>query len=214
MGEFLSNLFSNLLLIFVLFCVLPSILVLIAGYFALRNVDQFFSPDITTLYEQYDKLRTANPKAHPETLVRKIIRRQAMKAGIVGAITGMGGFLTLPVALPVDIIMSMRIQAGIVGFIAAAYGVNEVSQTESRLRSYLVMTGGMRATQSTFNMVMRMVLRFIPKFFTKLIPFIGAIIGYTLNYAMARATADVALRWYADKARKLQAAGQSPHSAQ
>lgn len=204
MGEFISTLLQNLLLIFVLFCVLPSILVLIAGFFAVRSITRSFTTDAGQLRNDYDKLAAKNPNAPPQVLVNRLLRRQAVKCGLVGAVTGMGGFLTFPIALPVDVVLSLRLQASMVNFIAHAYGVEDVGQTERRARTYLVMTGGLRATQSSFNFIMRILIRLMGKSFAKLIPFLGALVGYILNYAAARATAETALRWYADKARKQQ----------
>jgi uncharacterized protein (DUF697 family) len=202
MADVINTLLHNLLLIVVVLCVVPMALTAVVGWLALRQLQRFFSADAGDMNAQFERLRARHPDARNIDLVHKVVRQQSMKCGLVGALTGLGGFLTLPIALPIDILLSMRIQAAMVQFIASAYGQHEVGQPELRLRSYLVMTGSVRASQSTFRFVMRVILRLMGKSFAKLVPFIGAIVGYVINYSIARATGNVALRWYAEKARK------------
>src|SRR5260221_11977273 len=102
--------------------------------------------------------RGTNPQASTDALVGKIIRRQALKCGIVGAITGLGGFITLPVALPVDILVSMRLQATMVQFIALLYEHGAPNTEELKLQTYMVMTGGVKLTETTFEVIMKFAL--------------------------------------------------------
>jgi uncharacterized protein (DUF697 family) len=210
MADVINTLLHNLVLVFLVLCVVPLTLTAVVGWLALRQLQSFFSADADDMNAQFERLRVKHPDARNIDLVHKVIRQQSMKCGLVGALTGLGGFLTLPIALPIDIFLSMRIQAAMVQFIASAYGQGEVGGTELRLRSYLVMTGSVRASQSTFRFVMRVALRLLGKSFAKLVPFIGAMVGYVINYSIARATGNVAMRWYADKARKQLAQAHQP----
>jgi uncharacterized protein (DUF697 family) len=194
---------NTLLILIALVCVLPLILALIAGFFLIRfgqrQFGQFVSADITALQQRYDQLRTQNPNAPKEQLVDQIIRRQAFRCGVVGAITGLGGLVTLPIALPIDVLLSLRIQATMVDFIAHVYGHDRVSDVEGRIRTHLIMTGSSRATEATSQMVLRFALRLVGKSLSKLIPFISAAISFAVNYTFAIGIGRVAARWYSSQ---------------
>lgn len=53
--------------------------------------------------EYVEKLRSQNPGISDEALAQKIVSRKSAKNGLVGAATGLGGLITLPVAVPVDL---------------------------------------------------------------------------------------------------------------
>lgn len=203
MGDFLSNLSSNLLLIVVLFCVVPSLLLAIAAFFVWKRLEHFATPDVSEMQQQFAELRAARPTATDEELIRKVINRQARKCGIVGAVTSLGGFFTLPIALPADILISLRIQAAMVEFIAEQYGQHDISEAEVRMRTALVVAGGRGVTERTTAYLMRFMLRYMGKTFAKLVPFVGAIIGFVVNYAIALATANAAIRWYSRGPRQV-----------
>src|SRR5437667_8577310 len=97
-------------ILIVLACSFVGLLVLgiIVVLFAFRWLQRLVTPDISAMQRKLDALRAANPTLTNEGLIGTIIRQQAFKCGLIGAITGLGGFITLPIALPVDILMSMR----------------------------------------------------------------------------------------------------------
>jgi hypothetical protein len=197
-----SNFLSNLLLFLFVFFVVVIILAVVAAYLVIRQLRRFTSPDTAEMRRKLEELRRANPGATKETLIRKIIQQQAIKCGVVGAITGVGGFITLPVALPVDILVSMRIQATMVQFIAMVYsGEAAASADDLKLQTYLVMSGGVEVTETTFNVVMRFVVRIIGESLSILVPVIGLVVGFAVNYALAQATGNIAMRWYASRAQ-------------
>jgi hypothetical protein len=200
-GKSMDNSFlSNLLLIIVAFIVVMIVVAVVAVYLVIRQLRRFTSPDIAQMRQKLEELRIANPGASRESLIRKIIQQQAMKCGVVGAITGLGGFITLPVALPVDILVSMRIQATMVQFIALMYeGEASASADNLKLQTYLVMSGGVEVTETTFNVVMRFVLRIIGESLSILVPVIGLVVGFAVNYVIAQATGNIAMRWYATR---------------
>jgi uncharacterized protein (DUF697 family) len=194
---------NTLLVLLALVCLLPIIIALILGFFLVRfgrrQFDQFFSADISGLQARYDQLKAQNPNATREQLVNRIIQRQAFRCGVVGAITGLGGLITLPIALPIDVLLSLRIQATMVDFIAHVYGHDRVSDMEARVRTQLVMSGSGRATEATTQMILRFALRLVGKSLSKLIPFISAGISFAVNYAIVRAMGEVAERWYSGR---------------
>ncbi len=189
-----------LLLIFSLaFCGVTFLLVVLAVIVAIRQLQRFTAPNIDNMRRKLAQLRAANPGATDQALIQTIIRQQSFKCGIVGAITGIGGFFTLPVALPVDILVSMRLQATMVQFIALVYGQVSPDNQDLKLQTYLVMSGGVEVAENTFDIIMRIIARILGYTLGDLIPFIGAGVGFAVNYFMAQAVGNVALRWYSSR---------------
>lgn len=197
----MNNTLLNILL--VLSCSLMAfiILLVLVAVFAFRWLERITTPNVDTLKRKFGVLRAANPTLSDEVLIRKIIQQHSFKCGVIGAITGIGGFVTLPIALPVDILMSMRIQNAMVQFIAQVYSPREPSANELRLQSVLVMSGGVRLTQTTTGLIMRGVVRVLGESLSIIIPVIGSIIGFLVNYSIAQATGTIAMRWYSTNRR-------------
>lgn len=196
-----DNLGSLLLAGVILLCVLPIVIVAVVGFFVLRTgqdrLNEVLNPDVSRLQARYKKLKAENPTASDEVLIGKIIQGQALRCGLVGAITGFGGFFTLPIALPVDIIASLYLQAGLVNFIAAHYSQGQERELEQHIRSYLVVSGGGQVTQTASRAIIGFLIRVIGKSLSKLVPVFSAAISFVVNYLIAQAMGRVALRWYA-----------------
>src|SRR5258708_35216708 len=195
----MNNTTQNILL--VLACSFIGLLALgiILVVFAFGWLQRLVTPDISAMQRTLEGLRAANPSLSNEALIGTIIRQQSFKCGVIGAITGLGGFITLPVALPIDILMSMRIQSAMVQFIALVYNQNETSADELRLQTTLVMSGGVELTETTTTLIMRGVVRLLGESLSIAIPAIGSIVGFLVNYGLAQATGNLAMRWYAAK---------------
>jgi hypothetical protein len=197
----IENLGDTLLLLFGLICVLPLVITLIAAFVLWRTgqrwIERALDPDVERLSERFAALRSAEPDAPDQRLIGRIIHRQALRCGVVGAVTGLGGFYTLPIALPIDIALSLRIQAGMVGFIAAHYNHAAQTPVETRVRDALIMTGSSQAAERATGYLVSFAVRVMGKSLSKLVPFIGAAIGFAVNYAIARAMGWAAVRWYA-----------------
>src|SRR5262245_47570871 len=108
MDNSLGNLLLIALVIWVLIALLFVVFLVAVAFFALRWLQRYIAPDIADMNKKLAALRAANPGVSTDVLVRRIVRQQALKAGIVGAITGIGGFVTLPITLPIDLIASLR----------------------------------------------------------------------------------------------------------
>jgi len=192
-----------LLLMFGLLCVLPlltfALLACVIYRAGMQRVEGWFEPDVAQLQQRMNNLRAQHPNSTTEQLVNKMIHRQAFRAGIVGAITGIGGFWILPLALPLDLALSFRIQAALVNFIAYLYGETDPNQINSRVRAALVMTGSSRVTRTTTNLLTRLAVRVAGKSFAKVIPFFGAIISFAVNYVIVQVMGRAAARWYAQQ---------------
>lgn len=187
---------------FILLCALPFIIVLVVAFFAFRYgrkpLDDLLNPDTERLHKQLAEMRAAQPNAPTEQLIGRIIQRQALRSGLIGAITGLGGFFTLPIALPIDVLLSLRLQAALVNFIAHTYGHTN-DDVEAQLRNQLIMAGGSRVTQSATGAVTGFLVRVIGKSFSKLVPFLGAALSFGVNYAFTQGVGRVTQRVYASR---------------
>lgn len=181
--------------------VLPVVVLLVLGLVAVvfgkRWVARFVEPDPEELTQAFAAAKTANPNAANRELIEPVVRKQALKCGIAGAITGFGGFVTLPLTLPIDMLLTARYQANMVSFIARAYGFE--SSVENRAATYAVMTGSTHLSRMTGAIVRKYAPQVLGKSLSKLIPVLGAAISFGVNYALARSMARAASSWYENK---------------
>lgn len=182
-------------------CILPIVSLAVMGvvifWFGRKWLEGLTAPDIQNLMASYQAEVTRNPQVNRQQLIYKVINQQAFKCGVVGFITGLGGFFTLPIALPIDLALSTQFQAVMINFIAHLYG--SPNDRETRLATWMIMTGSGEVSQMSVKFIMRFIVRIIGKSFSKFIPFVGAIISFGVNYALAQSTGRLALRWYTAK---------------
>jgi uncharacterized protein (DUF697 family) len=196
----MDDLGQYLLIALGLLCVLPLVTIAVLIFIVYRagqqRLEAWLAPDVTKLQQQFDDLRVRHPDATQDELVARIIHGQAVRCGIVGAVTSVGGLITLPVALPIDIVLSFRIQAALINFIAHLYNGDNPENAGATVRGYLVMTGSSRVTQTSTRFLTGLAVRVIGKSFAKLVPLVGAVIGFGVNYAIVQAMGRGAARWY------------------
>lgn len=191
---------QDVLLWMALCCVVPSLVVVAVSVYALYTgnkwLNQAVAPDTSQMQRDFEKLRAKHPKESTDELVRRIVGRQALRCGIIGAVTSVGGFFTIPIALPIDMVTTLRIQNAMVHFIAFAYGVKP-NAVESQAINALVVSGGRQATEYMTRRIMAGITwRVAGKSFAKLIPLIGAFLGFAINYGMARTAGFAAAEVY------------------
>ncbi len=200
-----ENLGQWLQWIFLLGCVLPIVVTIIlaglAFYFGRQWVEDFIEPDLPKLQDKMKALKAKNPDINDDKLIAKVVNQQALKCGVVGAITGFGGFVTLPITLPVDLLLTARYQATMVSFIAQVHGFEE--SVENKAATYAVITGSTELSKATTVLVQKYAPRVLSKSFSKLIPVLGALIAFVVNYVMARSMAKAATVWYRSNAREV-----------
>ncbi|MCA9916053.1 MAG: hypothetical protein KC496_22010 [Anaerolineae bacterium] len=200
----MEQFWQNLQLIILLGCVLPGIvlavLTVLIFWFGRRWVANFVEPDAEKMQQRLQAMQAKNPRAQRNDLVRQVMREEAFKCGIVGAVTGFGGFVTLPITLPIDLLLTARYQASMVSFIAQAYGYEK--SLENRAATYAVMTGSTQVSRTTLSLIRRYLPRIVAESFAKFIPVLGALISFVVNYALARSLGNVAVRWYEHKPRQ------------
>ena len=176
------------------------VLAVLAWYFGKKWVSSFIEPDLPKLHEELQDLRERYPQRSDDEHVKVIVQKQAIKCGVVGAVTGFGGFLTLPITIPIDLLFTARYQAAMVSFIAQVNGYEK--SVENRAATYAVLTGSTKLSKLSTALVARYAPRVLGKTFSKLIPVIGALVGFGVNYLMCASTARVANRWYASQTRE------------
>lgn len=176
--------------------------------------------------EYVNQLKRLNPGIDNETLVKKIISRRSLKAGGIGALSGVGGIITMPVSMPTDLCQTFRVQALMVLAIAYIYGWN-IHNEDSATDILLVMGGstginilknsGIKigqefAKKGVKQYITREVMKKINRIlsrkiitkageksltsFTKMIPLVGAPIGGTINYIGTRGIGKTAHAFY------------------
>ena len=194
---------------------------------ALESVMDFvLSTDCVTIESYVDKLRSQNPGITSDALAKKILSRKSMKNGLVGAVTGLGGMITLPVTIPTDLICSWRIQASMAFSIAYAYGHTK-DTTDLRTDLYLILAGdsskevlkrlGIETTKGVTKKlvdkyitreVMVKIWKYIPQkiitkageksatSFMKMVPVVGAPVGFVFDWGATQAVGRVAMSYY------------------
>lgn len=158
-----------------------------------RALNEASSPGVAKLAAQYTQDQTRRPEASTEQLLGQVIHQQALRCAGIGLATGLAGIFALPIAVPIDLYASLRLQATLVHFIASQYGQRADTDQAVRVRSYLVMTGSRTATE----WLTKLVLTLLGKSFAKTIPILGALISAVVNYAIAQMVGRAALAWYA-----------------
>ncbi len=176
--------------------------------------------------EYLKQLKSFNPGISTENLAKKIVRRKSIKSGFVGAVTGVGGLLTLPVSVPADLALSWKIQIFIALSIAHIYGHN-INTVDIKTDIYLILAGdsakealkrlgievskGMtkKAVEKYITReILKKIWKVVPQkiitkageksltSFIKMVPLVGAPIGFAFDWGAARAVGNMAIKYY------------------
>jgi hypothetical protein len=192
-------------------CVLPTLILIVASAWVIRNGQRYLTPDTVDLHQQFEHMKAQNPQASPEMLVNKIIHRQAIRSGLIGAITSVGGLPFLPFGMTIDLYATARIQNATLHFIAWALnpqGANANTPILSLGQTLKLGEGGQvdqyvsNQTQALgLGLSRRLIEMITEKAFAKLIPGLGLVIGFIVNYAITRGISQLAVRWYMGRLR-------------
>lgn len=154
------------------------------------------------------------------------MNRKSVKNGFIGAITGLGGVITLPVAIPSDLICTWRIQASMAFSIAYAYGHTK-DTTDLKMDLYLILAGDSAkealkrvGIEVSKNVTKKAVQKYITRdvmvkiwkvvgqkiitkageksllSFTKMVPLVGAPVGFTFDWVATQAVGRFAISFY------------------
>jgi len=96
--------------------------------------------DSKKIKKYVDKLREQNKGLSNEELAQKVVNREAIMCGIAGAITGIGGFLTMPITVPIDVYCSLKTQAFMAYCVSYIYGSAD-NTVDMKRDIYLIIAG-------------------------------------------------------------------------
>jgi hypothetical protein len=197
---------NTILISLALCCVLPTVVLIGLSVWLVQRGSTWLTPDEDKLRAEFEGIRAKQPNTPPEKLVQQMIQAQALKAGIAGAITSVGGLPFLPIGLVVDLVTSYRIQSTMLHFIGWSYSSGATSRSEKvlalpeaiRLRGEgvgrnLLLEGGQAAAQMAQRRIMLIVAE---KAAAKLVPVLGLVVGFAVNYLTTRAIGQAAAMWY------------------
>ena len=188
-----------------------------------RALRQVLSVDRQAVKEHVAQLRAARPDASTHELATGVVSRRALKAGGIGALTGLGGLITLPVAIPADLVGTWRVQTVMLAVIA------EIYEAEFEFDDFFLVLGGSAVTEAmkqfgvaagkdvtkrmiekhvtreTMKQINRVVSRQIltkagaksATSFMKMVPLVGAPVGFAFDWTATRAFGAAAIRYYA-----------------
>ncbi|MEO1133439.1 MAG: EcsC family protein, partial [Cyanobacteria bacterium J06639_1] len=184
-----------------------------------EGVIQSSKPSVQSYVNQMSE---RHPQLTKDELAKRIVSRKSLKNGLVGAVTGVGGLITLPVTVPANIAGTWRVQIIMAMAIARLYEC-EVDKTDI----YLILAGnsaketlkrlgvevGKHVTRKAVNRyITREVMKKIWALmgrkiitkagekslvsFTKMILLIGAPIGFGFDWTATQAVGRTAIRYY------------------
>ena len=198
-----------------------------------RFLDKLFDAVIKTdpqkVKAYVDKLRSQNPDISEEELARKVMNRKAFKNGLIGAITGLGGLITLPVTVPANLATTWRVQATMACAIAYIYG-QTLDSADLKTDMYIIIAGdsakealkrvGIETSKAVTKRavekyvtgeVMKKIWAIVGRkivtkageksltSFMKMVPLVGAPVGFVFDWTATRVVGETALRYYSGK---------------
>lgn len=192
-------------------------------------VDFVIKTDPKQVTSYVDKLRAQNPGITDDALARKIMSRQALKNGFIGAIAGVGGLITLPVTIPAALAATWRMQAVMAVAISYVYGHN-LDTTDLKTDIYIIIAGdsakealkrfGIEITKAvtkktidkyvTREVMMKIWAVIGQKIVTiageksltslvKMVPLVGAPVGFVFDWTATRTVGEFAIKYYSGK---------------
>jgi hypothetical protein len=187
-----------------------------------RALRQVLNVDSQAVRDHVARLRAANPHAGADELAAGVVSRRALKAGGIGAITGLGGLVTLPVTIPANLLGTWRVQTTMLAIIA------EIYDAEFEIDDFFLVLGGTAVTEAmkqlginagkdvTKRMVQKHVTRETMKHINrvvsraiitkagtksatsvmKMVPLVGAPVGFAFDWTATRAFGKAGILYY------------------
>ncbi len=191
-----------------------------------KVINWMIDKSTSNIIHYIDKLRDQNARLSNDELAKKVVNRKAFKNGLIGAISGVGGLITLPVSVPVDLGFSWKIQICMTIAIAHIYG-HTADTTDLKTDIYIVLAGdsakealkrfGIETTKSVTKKAIEKYItrdvmvkiwkvvgqKIITKAgqksltsFTRMVPLIGAPIGFLFDFISAKVVGKIAINYY------------------
>ncbi len=165
--------------------------------------------------------------SNPRKAAKKMCDAQIAKCGTSGFLSGLGGLITLPVAVPANLASVIYVQLRMIAAVAQIGGFNP-SDDEVRTMAYVCLLGnagtevikkvginiGEKITINAIKKIpgaalrkinQKVAFRLVTKFgekgavnFVKLVPIAGGIIGGTIDIAATKTIANVSIKLFID----------------
>lgn len=189
-------------------------------------MDYVISTDSVSIENYVNKLYEQNPGISSDELAQKVLNRKSIKNGLIGAVTGLGGLITLPVSIPSDLVCSWRIQASMAFSISYIYGHTKDTK-DLKTDLYLILAGDSGkevlkrfGIEISKNITKKAVDRYITRdimvkiwrvvgrkiitkageksmtSFMKMVPLVGAPVGFVIDWTSAQAVGRIAIKYY------------------
>lgn len=193
---------TKLVWAFQIFVILSIVaLVLLAGTLAFlfwrakKLVENAVRPDLPKLERIVDGLRRKHPDLDHDALAKKLMHRQANRAGLVGLFTGIGGLPTLPFTVPIDVALTVKIQSNLVHMLRLLRGEHADADALSDSSLWLITTGGQELTTASSVLIRDLAVKSLSKSLLKFLPLLGGVVGYALNWFSTQALGRLTLKW-------------------
>ncbi len=162
---------------------------------AKQLVENAVQPNLPALERLVAKKRAKYPDLGARRLSKKLIHRQATRAGLVGFATGLGGLPTLPIAIPIDLAATIKLQSNLVHMLRMASGGKVRAEEVSEASLWLITTGGQELAVASGTMIRELVVKLLSKSLLKFVPLVGGLVGFALNWASTQTLGRLTLRW-------------------
>lgn len=161
---------------------------------ARKLVDKSLRPDLPKLIQAAEKLRQSG--CGEAEITNKLIHREAVRAGAVGLLTGVGGLPTLPLTVPLDLLVTLRLQANMVRLIGLVHGAGSNSKEISDMGLWVVTAGSQQVTAASGAVLRKFLVKGLSRSALKVFPLLGGVIGFALNWSSTQAIGRMATRHY------------------
>jgi hypothetical protein len=104
-----------------------------------KMIDELISHDPEEITRYVDEFRLKYSKLSQAKVAQKILDDQSARSSFLGAVTGLGGFITLPATVPFDSVKSLRIQSYIVCCFSYLYGYS-LDRLELKTDLFLILS--------------------------------------------------------------------------
>ncbi|CAA6690562.1 MULTISPECIES: hypothetical protein [unclassified Lentimonas] len=155
------------------------------------KVGKLFSEDISHLTQKEATYRQRFPNEDEAQILQRVIRSEARIAGTVGFFAGLGGIVTLPITLPINILATIRIQYRLAEFLISKQANRPLRTDTQRAKALAVVFGSRRLSEAGSKVAIRTAGKYAPQAALKCIPLIGAITGFLIDYYGTRAVGKV-----------------------
>ena len=194
-----------------------------------KLLDWCIDRDADVIRNYVAQMRKSHPGLSKDELAQTIVSRRALKNGMIGALTGVGGAPALPFTVPTNVIATWRVQVFTIMCVAHVYG--HLDQTEDlRTDIYMILAGdaanealkrtGIELTKNATRSAIRkyanantikqvnkvlgkkIISSSAQKTMVRMVPVIGAAVGFIFDWSAAQSFGKNAITYYSEKKKQ------------